>query len=310
MPLFNRRAFLKAAALSAAALALRQPVHARNAPFRMYLTFDDGPTTNPNGSGATTTILDILKQEGVRATFFLHGIAINDWEGGILARIIQDGHAIGNHLWRQGGNTVEDESPMALLAQQYILCERRIRSVLEAADPDAYAKYLAQPRLFRRPGGNNGLNGFLDLKNFALLESAPFLRGYRAEVAWLKGVYDYSGWHLTNGDSVPQRALYPADEAAMLDWVLRGRGAYQGVESYLCAGDPPRRAAEVRDGLILLMHDAAPLTQTTLPAIIKVLRQRGATFHSLPRPIDPPNAPTVGIGYAPTPDPYGRACAD
>ncbi|MCE7947080.1 MAG: twin-arginine translocation signal domain-containing protein [Chloroflexi bacterium CFX4] len=309
MPLFNRRAFLKAAALGAAALTLRQPVHAENVPFRMYLTFDDGPTTNPDGSGATTTILDILKQESVRATFFLHGIAINDWEGGILARIIQDGHAIGNHLWRQGGNTVEDESPMALLAQQYILCERRVRSILEAANPDAYAKYLAQPRLFRRPGGNNGLNSFLDLKNFTLLENAPFLRGYRSEVAWLKGVYDYSGWHLTNGDSVPQRALYPVDEAAMLDWVIRGRGAYQGVESYLCTGNPPRRAAEVRDGLILLMHDAAPLTQATLPAIIKELRQRGATFHTLPRPIDQPNAPTVGIGYAPTPDPYGRACS-
>lgn len=302
--MYSRRAFLKLLALSAAALSLPERAEAIRAPFSVYLTFDDGPTTEPNGSGATTTVLDILRREGVPATFFLHGAAINGWEGAVLARMMNEGHAIGNHLWQHEGNTVADEPTMTHLAEQFLWCERRIRQMLSAADERAYERYLAQPRLFRRPGGNNGLNAFLDPSHFAYLQSA--LRAYSKEIAWLRGVYDYSGWHVINGDSLVK--AFPSDEVAMRNFVIYGRGAYQGVQSYLCAGEPPRRAAEVRDGLIILMHDAVPLTQRALPLIIAALRERGATFHALPRPNDQPNAPTVGIGYAPTPSQSDSPC--
>ena len=305
--MYSRRAFLKLVGLSAVALSLPSRAKASGAPFPVYLTFDDGPTTEPNGGGATTTVLDILRQENVPATFFLHGVAINSWEGAVLARMMNEGHAIGNHLWQHAGNTEADEPTLEHLAEQYLLCERRIRQMLSATDPEAYARYLAQPRLFRRPGGNNGLNAFLDPKHFTFLQQAPSLRAYRKEIAWLQGVYDYSGWHVINGDSLAR--AFPRDAAAMRDFVIYGRGAYQGVQRYLCAGDPPRRAAEVRDGLIVLMHDAVPLTQKALPLIIAALREHGATFHALPRPNDQPNAPTVGIGYAPTPSPAGLPCA-
>ncbi|MFQ3535554.1 MAG: hypothetical protein SNJ58_06720, partial [Aggregatilineales bacterium] len=204
------------------------------------------------------------------------------------------------------GNTVQDAPTTAHLAEQYILCERRIHQALLEADACAYQRYVAQPRLFRRPGGNNGLTDFLNSKYFAHLEHVHSLRAYRKDLTWLRGVYDYSGWHVSNGDSLAR--LRPGDVEAMRDWVLYGRGSYQGVQRYLCAGDPPRRAAEVRDGLIVLMHDAVPLTQRALPLIIAALRELGATFHALPRPIDQPNAPTVGIGHPPTPDPLGALC--
>jgi len=304
--MYSRRAFLKLVGLSAVALSLPSRAKASGAPFPVYLTFDDGPTTEPNGGGATTTVLDILRQENVPATFFLHGVAINSWEGAVLARMMNEGHAIGNHLWQHAGNTEADEPTLEHLAEQYLLCERRIRQMLSAADAGAYARYLAQPRLFRRPGGNNGLTAFLDPKHFAFLQQAPSLRAYRKEIAWLQGVYDYSGWHVINGDSLARAS--PRDIAAMRDFVIYGRGAYAGVQRYLCAGDPPRRATEVYEGLIILMHDAVPLTQRALPHIIAALRERGATFHALPRPNDQPNAPTVGIGYAPTPSPTGLPC--
>ncbi|RMF50771.1 MAG: hypothetical protein D6749_09680 [Chloroflexota bacterium] len=59
----------------------------------------------------------------------------------------------------------------------------------------------------------------------------------------------------------------------------------------------------------LAAADAVPLTRRALPLLIAALRNLGATFHALPRPADQPNAPTVGIGYPPTPDPLGEACA-
>ncbi|MCS6872288.1 MAG: polysaccharide deacetylase family protein [Anaerolineae bacterium] len=306
MSAYSRRSFLKLLGFSAAAIILPHTFQAESAPFRVYLTFDDGPTTNRDGSGATTTVLDILRRENAPATFFLHGIAINSWESDVLVRMLNEGHAIGNHLWQHEGNTIHDEPSLVHLAEQYIWCERRIRQTLAAADVQAYQRYLAQPRLFRRPGGNNGLNAFLDPKHFTFLANAPSLRPYRKDLAWLKSVYDYSGWHLSNGDSSLHH--FPRDAEDMRDRVIYGYGGAHGVQGYLCTGEPPRRAAEIRDGLIILMHDAVPLTQRALPLIIAALRDLGATFHALPRPNDQPNVPLVGIGYPPTPDPLSAPC--
>ena len=55
------------------------------------LTFDDGP--NPK---ATPAILDTLRDHGVQATFFLLGKHVERWPS-IARRIVEDGHAVGNH---------------------------------------------------------------------------------------------------------------------------------------------------------------------------------------------------------------------
>lgn len=55
------------------------------------LTFDDGP--NPE---ATPRILDVLRDEEVHATFFLLGKHVERWPH-LARRIVDDGHAIGNH---------------------------------------------------------------------------------------------------------------------------------------------------------------------------------------------------------------------
>jgi peptidoglycan/xylan/chitin deacetylase (PgdA/CDA1 family) len=309
----NRRTFLKGAALSAGVLLAsgRLPrTRATGESFPVYLTFDDGPTTSPDGtSGPTISVLDTLQTEKVPATFFLHGIAINDWEGPVISRIISDGHHIGNHLWRQGGNTVKDDSPLALLAQQFIVAEKSIRSSLQKTDKAAYNTYLAQPKMYRRPGGNNGLTGFLDRQYYEMLTREPYLRPYLDQMPWLKEVYDYSGWHINGGDGITNRQIQPDTPEKMIRWVFEGGYGYLGTAAYLCTGDPPRRSLEASEGLIILLHDADKVTDEALPTIIKQLKDRGAEFHTLPRPQDKPNTKTVGIGYPATPDPNGAVCA-
>ena len=56
-----------------------------------YLTFDDGPTIN-----ATPKILDILKEENVKATFFVIGKYVEKHPE-IVKRAFDEGHYIGNH---------------------------------------------------------------------------------------------------------------------------------------------------------------------------------------------------------------------
>ncbi|MCY4257002.1 MAG: polysaccharide deacetylase family protein [bacterium] len=59
----------------------------------MYLTFDDGP--HPI---YTPQVLDVLETYGVRATFFVLGSLAENYPG-LIQRILDEGHTIGNHTW-------------------------------------------------------------------------------------------------------------------------------------------------------------------------------------------------------------------
>ena len=51
--------------------------------------------------------------------------------------------------------------------------------------------------------------------------------------------------------------------------------------------------------MIILLHDPDPRVLNALPLMLAALDERGATYHVLPRPVDKPNAYTVGIGRPP-----------
>ncbi len=57
------------------------------------LTFDDGPDTT-----YTPALLDVLKEKGVRATFFLIGKRVEE-NPQIAKRIAEEGHLVGNHTY-------------------------------------------------------------------------------------------------------------------------------------------------------------------------------------------------------------------
>jgi len=59
----------------------------------IWLTFDDGPDPV-----ATPFILKILKQENIKATFFLVGIQIEK-NPKLFQNIIADGHIVANHTY-------------------------------------------------------------------------------------------------------------------------------------------------------------------------------------------------------------------
>ena len=63
----------------------------RSAP-AVYLTFDDGP--NPT---ATPALLDVLKREDARATFFLIDAHLTAETAPLVRRMFAEGHAVGLH---------------------------------------------------------------------------------------------------------------------------------------------------------------------------------------------------------------------
>lgn len=63
----------------------------------VYLTFDDGPHPPE-----TERILDVLREHGARATFFLIGSKVSGNEA-VLRRMLEEGHALGLHTYSHAG---------------------------------------------------------------------------------------------------------------------------------------------------------------------------------------------------------------
>ncbi|MYR41824.1 polysaccharide deacetylase family protein, partial [Streptomyces sp. SID5910] len=99
----------------------------------MMLTFDDGPDAR-----YTPTILDTLAEYDVRATFFVCG-EMADYNRGLLSRMADEGHVVGNHTWSH-----------PLLTQ---LTRRGIRTEMERTCEVVEKAYGEPPRWFRAPYG-------------------------------------------------------------------------------------------------------------------------------------------------------------
>lgn len=97
------------------------------------LTFDDGPHEN------TLKILDILKAEGVPATFFVIGKEIAGKEL-ILQRIKDEGHLLGNHTYAH--NAAFYWQPARIMADDITRCNELIHGATGVS-----------PNIFRPPFG-------------------------------------------------------------------------------------------------------------------------------------------------------------
>lgn len=64
----------------------------------IYLTFDDGP----NGAGSTAKILDVLKSQGVKATFFVTGKGPDE----LIKREHDEGHTVALHTYTHDYKTI------------------------------------------------------------------------------------------------------------------------------------------------------------------------------------------------------------
>lgn len=79
-----------------------------NSDDKVYLTFDLGYE-----SGFTNDILDVLKTNNVKATFFVTG-SYAEKQGEIVQRIIDEGHTVGNHSWSHPDMTTLSDADAAL----------------------------------------------------------------------------------------------------------------------------------------------------------------------------------------------------
>ncbi|MEG3848392.1 polysaccharide deacetylase family protein [Microcoleus sp. herbarium19] len=114
------------------------------------LTVDDGPWPE-----TTEQMLDIFKQNDVKATFFWIGKSIKN-SPEIARRVVADGHAIGNHTWHHPYDPMD-----AAAAANEI--DRTARLIYETTG--------VKTTFFRPPGGvlNNGLAKYAKEQNYSVV---------------------------------------------------------------------------------------------------------------------------------------------
>ncbi|MBD2279009.1 MULTISPECIES: polysaccharide deacetylase family protein [Nostocales] len=105
------------------------------------LTIDDGPWPK-----TTAKMLDILKQNHVKATFFWVGTALQE-NPEIGKRVVAEGHAIGNHTWHHWYRKMDQATA---------------KSEIEKTNELIYQTTGVKTSFFRPPGGylNNGLAAY------------------------------------------------------------------------------------------------------------------------------------------------------
>lgn len=138
----------------------------------VYLTFDDGPSRH------TGDVLDLLKREGIRATFFVLGEHVKQ-QPALAKRIVREGHSIGNHTYNH--KYAEIYGSFGEFADQVMKTDELIYKTTGVRTP-----------LLRAPGGTFGN---FDQGYFDALAEAGYL------------VHD---WNVDSGDS--KRSGVPATE--------------------------------------------------------------------------------------------------
>ncbi|MCR5282720.1 MAG: polysaccharide deacetylase [Lachnospiraceae bacterium] len=135
--------------------------------YKVYLTFDDGP------SGNTDRILDVLAQYDVKATFFVTGME-GDYYIPLYQRIVNEGHTLGMHSYSHKYSEIY-KSKEAFVED------------LEKLQDYLYVNTGVWSRFYRFPGGSSN-----EVSKVSMQELADYLEQ--------QNIY-YLDWNIVSGDA-------------------------------------------------------------------------------------------------------------
>lgn len=130
----------------------------------LFLTFDDGPV-----SGPTEFVLDTLKHYSIKSTFFCIGDNVRKHPE-VFKRIIDEGHAIGNHTFNhlKGWST-----PLDKYVENVSRCEQEF----------SISNSQSSIKLFRPPYGRITKNQVKALSNYSIIMWDVLTADYQRSVS-------------------------------------------------------------------------------------------------------------------------------
>lgn len=141
----------------------------------VYLTFDDGPSKN------TGKVLDVLKEYGVKATFFVIGKDLTEEGIEYMKRAVAEGHDIGMHTYSH--NYKKIYASVSSFLADYDELRKELEEILGFA-----------PNIFRFPGGSY----------------CSYCKNIRKELIeeMTRRGYSYYDWNVSAEDSVGTVTAY------------------------------------------------------------------------------------------------------
>lgn len=183
---------------------------------QVYLTFDSGPDDNTN------TILDILAENQIKATFFVAGNDKPEMQD-VYRRIVSDGHTLGMHSYSNQYSTIyasTDAFRQDLQQIQALLTETT----------------GTQCVYYRFPGGSNNQISNVDMKEFARVLNENGIT--------------YFDWNVSAGDN---SAGCSVDD--IVKNVVAGVSRYKTSIVLLHDGEDQNTTVEALGPLILALRD-------------------------------------------------------
>jgi peptidoglycan/xylan/chitin deacetylase (PgdA/CDA1 family) len=225
------------------------------------LTFDDGPNANTPG------VLDALKAQNIKATFFIVGRMAHAYPS-VLARIAAEGHLLANH-----------SATHALLGKKYVRHPEML--IAQIRDVDNYIRPLMPANAkfyFRAPYGS------WRPQHAAVLDADPVLRNYVGPVYWDIGgeiAMSSDGYILSSADWDCWHRHWDADTCA---------------KGYL-------REIRRKNGGVVLMHCVHHQSPELVAAIVPALVEEGYKFVRMDqvpeyKQYETPLAPAIAIAAA------------
>ena len=210
----------------------------------IYLTFDDGPSRDN-----TKDIVDILKEYNAKATFFILGNRIREYDDRVRY-MFENGHEIGCHSYSHDINR-ESEGFIYASTDAFISeIERFEEALIDVLGEDCFNN---MPKLLRFPGGSYS-NGRLEDSEVPSYIEAVHNKGYL--------IYD---WTILTNDAATDGMR---DDESYEEFYLRS--LKQTLD----------KAKDTSLPLILLMHDQRR-TKENLRAVLDYLVSEGYTFAPL-----------------------------
>lgn len=156
---------------------------------KVYLTFDDGPSSN------TDAILDILKQYDVKATFFVTGKPQEQYKA-MYQRIAAEGHTLGMHSYSHK-------------YEEIYASEEAFEEDLSKLQDFLYDTTGVWSHFYRFPGGSSNQVSTVDMRELA---------AYMQQ----QDIY-YLDWNVASGDATNKKIK----AQTLVDNVLTGVGKHQ-----------------------------------------------------------------------------------
>jgi len=218
-----------------------------------YLTFDDGPSEWTEG------ILDILKQENIKATFFISAYWNNKKMLGrnsfqkhqrALRRIVKEGHVLGNHTV---GHKVLSELSAGEIKMQFNRNQYLLNRVL--------GKDAPVMTIIRLPLGRPWSNKTsVETKQYV----GSIIRNIGIVAMWSWKFDSTDSWDWANGEWYKSSARIDEKKPS---FIYKRERIYNRIT-----------ANADGKGMVILMHDTHLTTRDVLHSVITELKRKGYIF--------------------------------